>query len=94
MFGRKSKGDRYHGRHHEADAGPVTAELARVTGEDRASMAIAALNIYHQHRGEALYNRPYLQAYKGLITFEEADEQIILLAMNDAQAQMGGPKDV
>ena len=83
MFGRK------HHKHRITDGEP-DSYVAKVSGEERASRAIEALNIYHRHQGEVLYNRPYLDAYRGNITFEAADEAIILLAMNDAAAEMNG----
>jgi hypothetical protein len=82
MFKRKIR------KHRLTDETP-DSYVAKVTGEERASRAIEALNIYHRHQGEVLYNRPYLDAYRGIITFEAADEAIILLAMADAAEEMG-----
>jgi hypothetical protein len=83
MFGKKRH------KHRITDETP-DSYVAKVTGEERASRAIIALSIYHEHQGETKYNRPYLDAYRGNITFEAADEAIILLAMTDAAAEMNG----
>lgn len=46
-------------------------------------IAELALSIFASHREDPRYTRIYKLAYDQVITWDEADEQIILLAMND-----------
>lgn len=38
-----------------------------------------ALEIYHAKRMDRRYRKPYEDAYKGLITYDEADQAILVL---------------
>jgi len=52
--------------------------------------SVEALRIFHENQNDRRYLKPYLNAYRGLITLEEADEQILVLAAIDASYRAAG----
>lgn len=78
------------GKHRAPKGAKQDVPEPRKPEKRKPSRATAALETFHRRRNDPKYNRPFLEVYRGNITAEEADDQILALDAIDTAREIEG----